>query len=326
MKVFLGWSGTRSQAMALALRDWLPLVLHFVEPWLSETDIEAGQRWADAIAQELEACNFGIVCVTPENLSSPWILFEAGSLAKSLEASRVVPVLLDLDLSGIGGPLAQFQAKKIDKAGVEEAVQSINHSSSEPVPDARVKQLFDALWPELESKLEAIPAPKGVAKPARSQNQILEDLVASVRSLEAKVRENSQYGPRPPRSRRPVNIHPMMLREMAMATGAEPGDPLLLLMFASLVRDEVPWLYELALEANRAVRSGDQREVEQAIERFRRASIYLVERAPLEESGVDPGWVHYMLQELDGLLEPPRRPLEPQRRAHRRPRKDLEAE
>lgn len=32
MKVFISWSGERSQALAQALRDWLPLVLHFVEP------------------------------------------------------------------------------------------------------------------------------------------------------------------------------------------------------------------------------------------------------------------------------------------------------
>jgi hypothetical protein len=29
------------------------LVLHYVEPWLSEKDIAAGERWTDAIAKEL---------------------------------------------------------------------------------------------------------------------------------------------------------------------------------------------------------------------------------------------------------------------------------
>jgi hypothetical protein len=64
MKVFISWSGTRSQALAQSLRDWLPLVLHFVEPWLSEADIAAGERWAQSVAKELETCNFGIICVT----------------------------------------------------------------------------------------------------------------------------------------------------------------------------------------------------------------------------------------------------------------------
>lgn len=78
MKVFLSWSGERSQALAQALRDWLPLVLHFAEPWLSHSDIEPGERCASEVSKELEASNFGIMCVTKENTASPWILFEAG--------------------------------------------------------------------------------------------------------------------------------------------------------------------------------------------------------------------------------------------------------
>jgi hypothetical protein len=84
MKVFISWSGERSQALAQALRDWLPLVLHYVEPWLSQSDIEPGERWASEVSKELEVSNFGIICVTKENTESPWILFEAGALAKSL--------------------------------------------------------------------------------------------------------------------------------------------------------------------------------------------------------------------------------------------------
>lgn len=35
MKLFISWSGARSQALALALQEWLPLVIHYVEPRLS---------------------------------------------------------------------------------------------------------------------------------------------------------------------------------------------------------------------------------------------------------------------------------------------------
>jgi hypothetical protein len=113
MKLFISWSGKRSQSMAVALRDWFPLVLHYVVPWVSETDIGAGERWALEVAKELEQSNFGIICLTKENIGSPWVLFEAGSLAKSLQDSTVVPLLLDLDFTEISGPLAQFQAKKL---------------------------------------------------------------------------------------------------------------------------------------------------------------------------------------------------------------------
>jgi hypothetical protein len=54
MKVFISWSGTRSKELANALRDWLPLALSYVKPWVSDKDIGAGDRWAQSIAGELE--------------------------------------------------------------------------------------------------------------------------------------------------------------------------------------------------------------------------------------------------------------------------------
>lgn len=305
MKVFIGWSGDRSQAMAIALREWLPLVLHYAEPWLSEKDIAAGERWAEAFAKELETSNFGILCVTPENLASPWIIFEAGSLAKSLSSSRVIPLLLDLDFSEVSGPLAQFQAKKFDEDGVGETIQSINRAAPQPVQAGRAAQLFAALWPDLSKKLEGIPEPKEPSKPTRNQHQILEELVATVRSLEARLREVAEIAanPRSVRSRRAVHLHPMMLHEMAHIAGAKPGDPLLLLMLASLVREEIPWFYELALETHRASRSGNQADAKESLERFRRASHFLMEGPFLEEFGVDPRTLHYMLRELEHAMQ-----------------------
>jgi hypothetical protein len=113
VKVFLSWSGERSKAMAVGLREWLPLVLHYVEPWMSELDISAGGRWAVEVGRELEASNFGLICLTVENLSASWISFEAGALSKTVEKSSVVPYLLDVDFANVDGPLAQFQAKKV---------------------------------------------------------------------------------------------------------------------------------------------------------------------------------------------------------------------
>jgi hypothetical protein len=187
MKLFISWSGKRSQALAQAIRDWLPLILHYVQPWLSEADISAGERWAEVVAKELETTNFGLLCVTRENLASPWVLFEAGSLAKSLQGSRVIPLLLELDFSDISGPLAQFQAKKVDRAGLSEVVMSINQAAEHPVPDVRVSQLFDALWPQLEKQLGSLPKQASGAKPVRSQQEILEELVGSIRSLDSRL-------------------------------------------------------------------------------------------------------------------------------------------
>ncbi len=303
MKVFISWSGDRSHTLADALHDWIPLVLHYVEPWLSQADIEAGQRWAEQVAKELEASNFGIIAVTRENVSSPWVLFEAGALAKSMQGSRVIPLLLDLEFRDITGPLAQFQAKKVDRAGLFEVIQSLNQLAPHPVQEDRVKQLFDALWPELEKKISVIPKPTTLAKHSRPQPEILEELVTSVRSVESRFRDIAEEGPRVFR-RRSRFFHPMMLHELMDMLGGRRGDPIALLILASVFRDEMPWMYELGIEAYRMAKNGTPEEALAARRRFQKAA-ELMRKGPFspEEMGFDPKMIHMMVRELDHLLE-----------------------
>ena len=208
VKVFVSWSGPRSKKLAQAVRDWIPLVLHFVEPWMSDKDISAGERWSQSVGKQLESCNFGIMCITRENMSSQWVLFEAGSLAKSLSDSKVIPLLLDVDYSEISGPLAQFQAKKADRDGMRDVIESVNRTAGEIVPQAQADKLFAALWPDFEDQLGQIPSDTGTAAaPARSQHEILEDLVAGVRTMDVRMRrlferlEQAEYAAYPPGGR-----------------------------------------------------------------------------------------------------------------------------
>lgn len=304
MKVFISWSGERSHVLADALHDWLPLVLHYVEPWLSQADIEAGQRWADQVAKELESCNFGILCVTRENVISPWVLFEAGALAKSMQGSRVIPLLLGLEFRDITGPLAQFQAKKVEREGLLDVIQSLNQSAQHPVPEARVTQLFDALWPELEKKVAAIPSLPTPAKHGRPQPEILEELVASVRTLEGRFRDIADDGPRSMRHRG-YHFHPMMLHELSSMLGAKRGDPIALLIVASIFRDEMPWMYELGIEAYRMAKDGTPEEAIAARRQFQKAA-EIMRHGPFrsKEFGLfDSKMMHMMMRDLDHLLE-----------------------
>ena len=88
MKVFISWSGAKSQEVAKVLKQWIPCVIQSVEPYFSSADIDKGARWSTDIAKELQDASFGILCVTKDNLSSSWLNFEAGALSKSIEQSK----------------------------------------------------------------------------------------------------------------------------------------------------------------------------------------------------------------------------------------------
>lgn len=189
MKVFLSWSEARSKAVAVALRNWLPLVLHYVEPWLSQQDIAAGERWSIELGAELNQSQYGIICLTPENITAPWILFEAGAISKSFSSSAVCPYLFDLDYSDIPtGPLSQFQGKKADSQSTKELLEAINFKARSPIDSKRLNDLFEMAWPKLEVELNAIPLPSTKITETRSQSEVLEDLVQSIRTIEARFR------------------------------------------------------------------------------------------------------------------------------------------
>ncbi len=306
MKIFISWSGERSHLLAQALHESLPLVLHYVKPWLSQADISAGDRWAQEVAKELESSNFGIICITPENLNSAWILFEAGALAKSMQGAKVIPLLLGLEFSDISGPLSQFQAKKLGKAGLEEIVHSINQSATSPEPEDRWRRLFASLWSsDIEKKIAAIPTQAPGEKRARPQHEILEELVTTVRGVEgrfAKLDDSLADSGYRSKRRRMRPFHPMMMDEMAHMVSEEGDDPIAILMLASMVRDELPWMYEVVIEAYREVRDGDPKAAQRAIERLRRMTKILGRGPFIEEFGGSKE-AHMMMMELPRTLD-----------------------
>ncbi len=303
MKIFISWSGDRSKALAQAVYDWLPLVLHYTEPWMSDADIEAGERWGQAVAKELEACNYGVICLTRENLSSPWVLFETGALAKLLQTSRVTPLLLDLEFRDLGGPLTQFQAKKADTQGLNDIIQSINRNSDQAITEARAKQLFEALWPDFEKRVKEIPNPAAPTKQhTRPQQEILEELVLSIRSLESRFRDLSDDGLRPSaRARR--QLQPMLVHEFTRKMAGKTGDPIALLVWASAYRDDYPWLYELALETYRLLQAGAMQEARSSLRRFQRA-VDVIRKNSLTPDALDMDLpeLHLLTRQMDLTL------------------------
>lgn len=187
-KIFISWSGTTSKAIATALHEWLPNVIQLVVPWMSAEDIDKGARWSSDIATQLEQARVGIICLTPENLTSPWILFEAGALSKTLEKTFVCPYLYGVDPANIRGPLVQFQVTIANRDDTNRLLHTINKSIGESaLPEERIDIVFAQWWPILEKKLESIKLSDST-KPSQIQQRpdrdLLEEILELTRGLE----------------------------------------------------------------------------------------------------------------------------------------------
>ncbi len=181
MKVFISWSGTRSREIAAALSDWLPDILQDLDTWLSSHDIQAGSRWGRELHEQLQATHFGILCLTPENIQAPWLLFEAGSLAKVVESARVVPYCLGLTETDVPYPLAQFQGVSASKSGSYRLLESLNTYRESAMSNERLERLFDKWWPELKERLRKIPDSVPQMPQPRADRALLEEILQLVR-------------------------------------------------------------------------------------------------------------------------------------------------
>ena len=186
MKIFISWSGDKSKEIASVFKDWIPAVIQAAKPYFSPSDIDKGARWSNEIAKELEASTIGIICLTDDNLLAPWLMFEAGALSKSMEKSRVCPMLFGVAPTDLSGPLVQFQAAPFSKEEVHKVIKTINAQLGDQALEPSVlESVFEKWWPELEEKINKALAKERKKSNAeiRSDRELIEEVLKISRTL-----------------------------------------------------------------------------------------------------------------------------------------------
>ncbi|TXI19271.1 MAG: toll/interleukin-1 receptor domain-containing protein [Nitrosomonas sp.] len=187
--VFVSWSGPRRKQVATALTGWLRDVIQSLDIWMSEQDITPGARWNHELATQLNSTQFGILCLTPDNLNSGWLIFEAGALSKAIEESSVVPYRFGLKDTDVGPPLSQFQGVDTDREGTLKLVMKIHEATMSKLAKERVEKAFEKYWPDLEKQLVRIS--KNMPEKIRSERDILEELLELMRRAGSKELQTS---------------------------------------------------------------------------------------------------------------------------------------
>ena len=300
VKVFISWSGIRSKKVALIFRDWLPSVIQSIEPFVSSEDIEKGSRWNTDIAQELKESTFGIICVTKENLTAPWLNFEAGALSKTIENSFVAPFLFDVKPSELkGSPISQFQATSFTKEDLSRLLETLNVATGNSLSEQKLSKAFDVWYPDLEKSLNDLrsePVEDSEESSVVVHSDILEELLEMSRNtqrllgntdvklynnieqlqkmLEEIISKNDRMFDIDQR-RYSRKIHPMFVEKMFYTfrnnEDVEGIFPYNLLMLLSIYKDDFPWLYDAGSELVKVIQSNaSKKSKSMAVEKFQK--------------------------------------------------------
>ncbi|MBI4738172.1 toll/interleukin-1 receptor domain-containing protein [Candidatus Woesearchaeota archaeon] len=281
--------------------------------------IEFGDEWYKRLVEKLQAASDVVCLFTERSLERPWILYEAGIAKANLDIdTRVLGIALGVSLSKVStGPFYHFQNCDDSEELLIKLVRQLACRVPGADPDtdviknqvqtfkATTKKILDKLSDRSGKEVTAIEDP--VAK-------FLEEMKGLVRDLPSRVADRVVEVGDPMRRRKFRRFHPMMMEDIMHASG-DPSDPIGLLMAASLVRDEMPWFYEIATEAYHAIKAGDAQSVEREIKRLHHFPEFLM-RGPFDEFGGKeahmmmiefPRMFKHMLQRCLEVKKPPTR-------------------
>lgn len=276
MKVFLSWSGEKSHKVALVFRDWLPSVIQSIIPYVSSEDIDKGARWSSDIAQELEDSTFGILCVTKENLTAPWLNFEAGALSKTMDKSLVCPFLFNIKRSEVEGPILQFQSTIFEKGDIKKLLQALNTASNpKGLSEEKLNEAFEVWYPRLEEKLkdlsgvveeaqdisldgqgidsyshifeEILDLSRTNQKLLRNPEGILEKNIETIKDRMTELQEMTKQVIHSRSNLKKRKYYPMMINELLHAPSFRNNYVGLQMAF-SILKEDFPWLYDSGMD------------------------------------------------------------------------------
>lgn len=248
--------------------------------------IDFGDEWYKRLMTKLQSAS-DVVCLFSErSLDRPWILFEAG-VAKGTLKAPVHGIALGVPLSRVStGPFYQFQNCDDSEGDLTKLVQQLARRVPGLELDADVlKSQVKTFKSTTEDILKKLAARDGKGDKAAEKENPIAKLVEEMKTLPARVAERLAESGDPYRKRRLRRFHPMMFEEM-LHMSEDPNDPVGILLAASLIRDEAPWLYELAMEVYRAVKSGDSQKIETEMTRLDRFSRFMMHGPLTEEFGI----------------------------------------
>lgn len=151
---FISWSGDESRKIAEALQEFFSFVLPNPSLFVASKDLQAGEVWFTEIAERLDACDVGVIVVTPQNIARPWLHFEAGAISKRVGRSAAIPLLCGVANGELAGtPLAQLQALTVTRENVRKLTSRLNDLLELGVTESHIDNTFRVWWDHYKDKI-----------------------------------------------------------------------------------------------------------------------------------------------------------------------------
>lgn len=229
--------------------------------------IEFGVEWYPEIIKNIHNATDVVCLLTPNSVDRPWILFEAG-MAKGKLDTPILGIALGLTLKkASNGPFAQFQ----NCSGSEDALCKLVFQLVDRIPNSEpdeetIKfhvQKFRTSIDEIFSKRKENPKIDDVVEYNENDtSKLFEEIKVMFQDLPSRI--DNRISPELNEKRR--RFHPMMVEELMHMS---PNPYVGMLMALSLIKDKMPWLYEIGIETIRKIRSGVSiKEKENAVMEF----------------------------------------------------------
>lgn len=162
MKIFLSWSGDCGKALARVFHEFLHQHLQ-IQSFFSE-EMRTGTMWASRLKQAVQETDYSLIFLTPESLTSHWLLFESGALW-SRESVRIAALLCGIPRDHVPDPLEKFQNRLViglDTGAAEEEINRLfsDINKARPVETQLSDNVFDLVmkerWPVLKVELDGL--------------------------------------------------------------------------------------------------------------------------------------------------------------------------
>jgi hypothetical protein len=177
---FLSWSGNLSHKVIEYIKNEIldNIFKNKIETFIS-SEMGISSIADKTIFTKLTKSDFGIACITSENIEKPWVLFECGGLINKLENNRLYVITVDVNtemLKRLNDPLLRIQVGQLNMDGF---VNLINQICKEvlKIDAANYLNLLYQKWDKFEHDLKVIvkknePLPNTYFKQIKYVNNI----------------------------------------------------------------------------------------------------------------------------------------------------------